>query len=123
VRRPLVILVVEDEPTVRRFMALVLRNDGHEVIEAGTGAACLQLVELRAGAVDLVITDLIMPNMGGLDLAAELDRRYPGLKILYISGYANSIATQGIARKAPELVLLKPFTVDELIDRIGLLCP
>ena len=63
-----------------------------------------------------------MPHIGGLDLAAELGRRYPDLKVLYISEYGTAIATQGIAFAAPDLVLLKPFTEEMLLDRVRHLC-
>jgi CheY-like chemotaxis protein len=117
-----VLLVVEDDAAVRRFTTLVLESNGYQVIAAAAAAECLAILESRAVAIDLVITDVVMPRMGGLDLAAELDRRYPDLKILYISGYSASIAVQGVASKAPYLVLPKPFTEEELIARVRQLC-
>jgi len=118
----LVLLVVEDDAAVRRFTAMVLENSGYQVIAVDTAANCIQILEGRAGAIDLVITDLMMPGMGGLELGAELALRYPEVKILYISGYCTSIAVQGIAHIAPHLVLAKPFTSEELILRVSRLC-
>jgi two-component system, cell cycle sensor histidine kinase and response regulator CckA len=118
----LVLLVVDDDAAVRRFTAMVLENSGYQVIAVDTAVNCLWILEGRAGAIDLVITDLMMPGMGGLDLGAELARRYPAVKVLYISGYCTSIAVQGIAHIAPHLILAKPFTADELIFRVGRLC-
>jgi YesN/AraC family two-component response regulator len=62
-----------------------------------------------------------MPGISGLDLATDLDREYPNLKILYISGYVGSTAADALARRTPERVLLKPFSEQELLDRVRML--
>jgi len=116
------LLVVEDDRSARRFIVRTLTANGFRVIEAPGAEECLEILRTEAGAVDLVITDLVMPRMGGLDLAAELGRRCPQLKILYISGYTASIAIAGIAQRLPHMVLLKPFTEEMLLDRIRRSC-
>ena len=62
-----------------------------------------------------------MPGMSGLDLATDLDREYPELKILYISGYVGSVAAEVLSRRTPDHVLLKPFTEQALLQRVNLL--
>jgi DNA-binding NtrC family response regulator len=121
-KREPTLLVVDDDVGVRRFIVRSLKDNGFRVIEAAEAAEGLEILRTEAGAIDLVITDVVMPRMGGLDLAAELDRCYPDLKILYISGYTDSIAIAGIAQRAPHLVLLKPFTKEMLLDSVRRLC-
>jgi hypothetical protein len=96
----------------------MLTNGGFEVLAAGAAADGLSLVRERQGALDLAILDIVMPGMSGLDLASDLDREYPGLKILYISGYVGSLAADALARRTPDRVLLKPFTEAELLERV-----
>lgn len=112
------ILVVEDDTALRRLVVRVLTKGGFEVISSGRAADALELVRQRRGAFELAIVDIIMPGMSGLDLAGDLDREYPELKILYISGYVNSVAAEVISRRAPELMLFKPFTAAALLDRV-----
>lgn len=114
--RPIV-LVVEDQPAMRSLISEMLAKNQLEALEAGSAADALDVLQASSG-VALAIVDMIMPGMSGLDLAAELDRRYPGIPILYISGYTSSIAMQAIADRSPEAVLFKPFTERRLIGRV-----
>jgi two-component system, cell cycle sensor histidine kinase and response regulator CckA len=118
----LVFLVVEDTRAVRRFITCALRHYGFRVMEAESAAQAREVVRNLGGAVSLVITDVVMPCVSGLDLAAELNREYPDLKILYMSGYGESIAIRGILSIAPQLVLVKPFTEELLLNRVRELC-
>ena len=117
-----IVLVVDDDPKVRRFVARTLQANEFDVTETDNAMECLELLQSREGAIDLVITDLVMPHMGGLDLTSEISRRYPDLKILYMSGYGASVAVQGITYQTPENMLLKPFTEEMLVDRVRGLC-
>jgi|SRR5580700_8612022 two-component system cell cycle sensor histidine kinase/response regulator CckA len=118
----LTILVVDDQPPVRRLITMMLRRCGFQTIEAGNGIQALERYEDARGTIDLAIIDMVMPQMSGLDVAAELARINPGLKILYLSAYAGSIAIDCIRRRSPEHLLLKPFTERSLVDRVfGLL--
>lgn len=117
-----IVLVVDDDPQVRRFVARILQANEFDVTETGTAMECLEVLQSRAGAIDLVIADLVMPHMGGLDLTAAISRGYPDLKILYMSGYGASVAVQVITYKAPENMLLNPFTEEMLVDRVRGLC-
>ena len=112
------ILVVDDEPAVRRLIVRTLSDNGFVALEAGSGTDGLAIFQVQSGAINLAIVDMVMPAMSGLDLAAELVRRQPNLKILYISGHSESIAMESIARQWPESVLLKPFNRRTLVARV-----
>jgi len=82
------ILIAEDEPTLRRLASRVLRNLGYEVLEAGSGVEALEVWEQQGKKVDLLLTDLIMPDgLTGRELAKKLEQRESGLKVIYTSGY------------------------------------
>jgi PAS domain S-box-containing protein len=112
------ILVVEDEPVVRRVIVRVLRAHGYEVLEAGNGLEALRKLETLGGEVELLLTDVVMPQMGGRELADKALRKYPAMKVLFLSGYTeNAIVHRGVLE--PSLVFLqKPFTADELARRV-----
>lgn len=115
------ILLVEDEPAVRALAARVLRTQGYRVIEAEHGRAALELIE--AGdppPIDMLLTDVVMPQIGGKAIASQLQQRYPQLKVLYISGYTDhAIVHHG--RLDPGLAFLhKPFTPAALARKVRL---
>jgi two-component system cell cycle sensor histidine kinase/response regulator CckA len=112
------ILLVEDEDAVRRVISRMLSGRGYTVFESHRADDGLQVFLAHAQAIDLAIIDMVMPGMSGLDLASELSRLRPDIKVLYISGYSESIAMDVIAHRSPELVLLKPFTATDLMSRI-----
>jgi CheY-like chemotaxis protein len=115
------VLLVEDDANLRRLVVDMLANGGFETLATGTAAEGLALVRERQGEFDLAILDIVMPGMSGLDLASDLDREYPNLPILYISGYVGSLAADALARRMPERVLLKPFYEEALLERVRLL--
>ena len=105
------LLVVEDEPAVRHLACEVLRARGYEVLSANNGQDGLQVARQHKGApIRLVLTDVIMPQMGGKVMAEWLKSSFPGIKILYTSGYTDdAIANQGVLD--PALAFLpKPYT-------------
>jgi CheY-like chemotaxis protein len=108
------VLVVEDEPAIRRLASRALRAAGHTVLEAGSGEAALAVAERHVGPIDVLFTDIVMPGMSGPALAAELARRYPGLRVVLTSGYAESeVARRGVA-VGPNGFLRKPYSAGEL---------
>ena len=111
------VLVVDDELAVLRFVVDALSLD-YVTLEATSAAEALRLFHDNRGAIELVIIDMMMPGMSGLDLAAELSRQRPNLEILYISGHSNSLAMQCITDRRPEVVLLKPFDGSTLVARV-----
>jgi CheY-like chemotaxis protein len=104
------ILLVEDETDVRRLAAEMLLGLGYQVLEASDGTDALRVWEAKRDSIDLLVTDVIMPQMGGHELAQELLAREPKLKVLYVSGYTNDVlARHGVVQ--PEIELLhKPFS-------------
>src|SRR4051812_48001857 len=112
------ILIVEDEPLVRRFISRALRSTGYDVLEASGGIEALRVLDSHEGEIALVVLDVIMPAFGGLDFANELAVRSPRTKVLYVSGNTNSVALQSIEHVAPHSVLKKPFTAATVVKRV-----
>ena len=106
-----VVMIVEDEANVRSVAARTLREAGYVVHEAGHGGEALDLLRGPVARVDLVVTDIGMPVMGGEALAGRLQAERPGLPILFISGYTESVGAGPL--------LLKPFSPDDLLRRVG----
>ena len=112
------VLVVEDQEPVRRLIVQFLSGHGIQTFDASNAGQGLSIVHQRAGRIDLAILDMVMPGVSGLDLATDLIREYPCIKILYTSGYVDSVAMNVIARRSPQAVLLKPFTEQALLERV-----
>jgi PAS domain S-box-containing protein len=112
------ILVVEDEELVRGMTARGLRDHGYEVIEAGDGSVALRLVEKSPSRFDLVISDVVMPAMGGRELGRLLARLEPTLPVLYISGYTGEDVVRRGLLDADAPFQSKPFTPEELGRRV-----
>jgi CheY-like chemotaxis protein len=115
---PETILVVEDDATVRRLIVRVLQRSGFRVIAADSAQYGLALFQSHPNAIKLAILDMVMPGMSGLDLANELRCACPEVRILYISGYIDSVAMESIGHRSPESVLLKPFGKGALVERV-----
>jgi two-component system, cell cycle sensor histidine kinase and response regulator CckA len=115
------ILVVEDQAPIRTQIKRALERNGFAVIEADNVAQGLSIFQANQESIGLAIIDIVMPGVSGLDMASELNREYPGLKILYISGYVGSVAMEVITRSSPMALLAKPFTMDVLIERVRML--
>lgn len=111
------ILVVDDEPVVRRFAARVLKDEGFEVLEAADGAEALQLLHDRVPEVDAVLSDIVMPKLNGVELMQALATTRPLLPVLLMSGYANT-QLEGMGIAAPCAVLAKPFPAELLIEEV-----
>ncbi len=111
------ILVVEDEPTVRQLAVRILRDYGYTVFEAGNGHEAQQVVAMLAGApIHLLLTDLVMPGMSGVELATWFQTRYPGASILFMSGYARQLP-DGVEN--PTIAFLqKPFSRHTLLTQV-----
>lgn len=114
----LTVLVIDDTPAVREFIMDELETHGIDPIGAEDGVAGLEAFLANRERIDLVILDLLMPRMSGLDLAAELERCRPGVKILYISGLDGSIAVESLRHQSADRVLLKPFDPGVLVERV-----
>ncbi len=112
------ILLAEDDHAVRQVAEALLRRHGYDVTVAEDGEAALALVEQYGAAVDLVLTDVVMPRMNGRELAERIRRRFPGVRILFVSGYTDDdILRRGVQANQVDL-LEKPFTAAELLTRV-----
>jgi signal transduction histidine kinase len=108
------ILLVEDEDQVRTLARAMLTRQGYRVLDFAAAADALRLLREQTEAIDLLLTDIVMPQMSGLELAREVHRTQPGIKILFMSGYTDtSVTSQGMI--TPDTPFLqKPFTADAL---------
>ncbi len=113
-----VILLVEDESIVREVTREVLQHAGFRVLECAGPREALQLASEHEGRIDLLLTDVVMPEMNGADLALRLQNMQPELITVFMSGYAEADVAQKIMR-ASKVHIQKPFTVDGLLSRIG----
>jgi signal transduction histidine kinase/CheY-like chemotaxis protein len=112
------ILVAEDDPGVRAIAVISLSRAGYTVIEADSGATALDVAARQSGSVDLLVTDVVMRGMSGLQLAKALSARRPGLRVLFVSGYTeNAIVHHGVL-DAEIAFLPKPFTPTALQAKV-----
>ncbi|MDZ4855459.1 MAG: PAS domain S-box protein [Nitrospirota bacterium] len=113
------ILLVEDEGNIRRLLQGLLASKGYNVLTAPDGKAGLVLGNSFSGRIDLLVTDVVMPKMSGADMAKQLQEKHEGLKVLYMSGYADeSIVQHGVLE--PGIAFLsKPFKPQVLLDRVA----
>jgi two-component system, cell cycle sensor histidine kinase and response regulator CckA len=113
------ILLVEDEPLLRDLAARSLRRSGYSVLEADDGPNALQIDVAHAGAIDLVLSDVILPNgMNGHQLVERVLARRPAARALYMSGYGDAVVPAAI-RDAGQSYIQKPFTPDDLARRVA----
>ena len=111
-------LVVEDDPDVRRLTCNVLRAYGYQVLDVETPAEALVLATTRTDPVQMLITDVVMPGMNGRELYEQMSEARPGLKVLYMSGYTDNIIAASGVLGAGCAFLQKPFTVQELLQKV-----
>jgi CheY-like chemotaxis protein len=104
-------LVIDDEPEVRRLLHRILHPEVCRVIEAASGEEALRLLQAGTPAVDIVLTDLVMPNLDGWDVIDTLTEYLPDLPVLAISAYAG-LDQRNLAERLGTQVLAKPFDVD-----------
>jgi nitrogen-specific signal transduction histidine kinase/CheY-like chemotaxis protein len=112
------LLLVEDEEAVRGLVRNILRERGYTVLEASRGAEALELSELYAGRIDLLVTDVVMPQMSGRELARRLANSRPQIKVLYISGYADRAVWCEGGLDSGGAFLQKPFSPEALVGKV-----
>ena len=111
------VLVVDDETAVRRFAARVLEREGYAVVEATDGIDALELLSTGALAIEVVVSDIVMPRLNGVELTQTLAASHPDLPVILMSGYATgALAELGIA--APCAILPKPFSSERLLEEV-----
>jgi two-component system, cell cycle sensor histidine kinase and response regulator CckA len=118
------ILLVEDEDSLRHLASRTLQSQGYNILEACDGLAALKLCQRHLPLIDIVVTDVVMPNLSGVDLVQKLKTIRPHLKVLYMSGYTDSTVVRHGVEETEINYLQKPFTPDllrrkvrELLDR------
>jgi signal transduction histidine kinase len=113
-----VVLVVEDDHSLRAVLASVLRMNGYRVLEAGNGREALLLCETSREHIDLILTDVVMPQMGGREFVSRVEAVRPGLKVLYMSGYTDkAIVHHGVLEPGIEFIQ-KPIAPAVLLERV-----
>ena len=113
-----VILLVEDESMVREITGDVLSHAGYRVLASGTPGDALRVAKTHNGRIDLLLTDVVMPEMNGADLASRLRDRQPDLVTVFMSGYARHDVLHKDSM-ASAVHIQKPFTVDTLLSRVA----
>jgi CheY-like chemotaxis protein len=112
------VLVVEDEDALREVTRRILARKGYEVIVASDGKEAIDAVEAYPGVVDLLLTDVVMPHLLGKQVAEEIRARRPGLRVVFMSGFAQPVlGAQGTLEEGVVLVS-KPFSESELLTKI-----
>lgn len=111
---------MDDEPLALRMFATILRSRGYSVIEAASGAEALEKLHIHAGHIRVLVTDVVMPRLNGVELAIEVQRRAPHTKVLYVSGYGlPNLAAQGFPVDRINAFLQKPFSPAVLASRVS----
>jgi PAS domain S-box-containing protein len=113
------ILVAEDEPSLLTLVRDILQSHGYAVLEANDGEEALALSRRHRGAIDLLLTDVVMPGMGGKDLAGEIARERPDTAVVYMSGYMGDAYKQKWPLQPGCFLLMKPFSREDLCRTIG----
>jgi CheY-like chemotaxis protein len=116
---PALILVVEDEPTMLRLVQEALEKAGHKVITAANGAAGLKSFQTNSAEIKLVITDLMMPKLNGVEMARMIRKESTSVPILFISGYADDLVFEDEVMRGPTMFMPKPFRQDTLVDEVA----
>jgi CheY-like chemotaxis protein len=114
-----VVLMVEDEPSVREFARRVLDRAGHTLLTAGTGDEALRVAAGWPDAIDVLLTDIVMPRMHGQVLAAALLKARPNLRVIFMSGYAEDSIPAPERLATPAAFLAKPFSSATLTDAVA----
>ena len=112
------ILVVEDEAGIRALVRKILRRQGYEVLEAANGQDALALCREHGQRVELLITDVLMPQMGGRELVERLQTQGHDMKVLYVSGYTDDATVYSGNLPPGTAFLQKPFTLGSLLDKV-----
>jgi PAS domain S-box-containing protein len=118
VHRPATVLLAEDEPALRAVARRALENHGYRVLEAGDGEEALALCARHDGTIDLLLTDVVMPRLGGPELAARVRPTRPELKVLYTSGYTEAGLSPRRRLDADGAFLQKPYTPGALAEKV-----
>ncbi len=112
------VLLVEDEPEVLRFLVKVLAVQGYRVLEAHDGTQALALCQQYPGPIHLLLTDVVIPDTSGPELAANIQALRPNIRFLYISAFDTGLLRQNFGLNARAAFLQKPFDAEELLKKV-----
>ncbi len=112
------ILLVEDEAAVRDIAARMLQRQGYTVLEASDGEEALRVVEQHRGPVHVLLTAVVLPNMGGRHLAERMEVLRPEIKVLFASGYTDDVILRHNLLKRRGMLVQKPFTAELLAGKV-----
>jgi two-component system cell cycle sensor histidine kinase/response regulator CckA len=112
------LLLAEDEPAIRQALARVLRSHGDEVIEASNGGEALRLAEAEPGRIDLLLSDVMMPGIGGKELAQRLRAARPDVRVILMSGYTDDELLRAELGDARHAFLQKPFAARQVVEAV-----
>lgn len=112
------ILLVEDEEAVRAFGARALTSRGYTVLEAASGVEALQVVEGHDGPIDIIVSDVVMPEMDGPTMLGELRKRGVMAKVIFVSGYAEDAFERNLPEGQDFVFLPKPFSLKQLVEKV-----
>ncbi len=112
------ILFAEDEESVREIVSSFLESKGYQVLTAADGVAARQIAESHKGEIDLLLTDVVMPKKGGHELAEDLRRTLPHLKVLFISGYTGDFVVRNAIVESGAAFVQKPFSMQSLAKKV-----
>lgn len=116
--RPETILLVEDEPSVRRLVRIILEQRGYCVLEAESGEAALRLCRGHEGPIHLLLTDVRMPGMNGLYLSQQVSALRPGTRVLFMSAEVDCAPLTHLLLTSRASFVQKPFSPDLLVDKV-----
>ncbi|MCA1794754.1 MAG: response regulator [Desulfobacteraceae bacterium] len=111
-------LLVEDEATILRMTRMMLERKGYSVLPAATPGEAIDLAKTHADKIHLLMSDVVMPEMNGRDLAGQITKLYPGIRLLFMSGYtAEVIAHQGVLDDGVAFIQ-KPFSMADMTEKV-----
>ena len=112
------VLLVEDDPAVRAVARALLSAHGYSVLEAASGIEAVAIARQAERSIDLLLTDIVMPDMSGSKLVQSLKSVYPGLRSIYMTGYTDDALLQHGVQRGQDSVLHKPFTQQQLLQAV-----
>jgi PAS domain S-box-containing protein len=112
------VLIAEDQPSLRSLVAETMRAEGYQVLEASNGEEAVEMANRHRGPIDFLLTDVIMPKLRGPEVAARLRARYPELKVIFMSGYAESALVEDGVLEKNTVLLQKPFSLKKVLEAV-----
>jgi len=112
------ILLAEDDDSMRGFLTLALEKAGHRVIPCADGLAAYKAAEDYGQTIDLLLADIVMPGMDGIELSQRVSTLYPHIKILFITGFSAVAMGAGVAKNDNAKIMSKPFHLNDLVKQV-----